>query len=755
MRLGQPIDIKLSTRYYQFNRSHAIRDVFDALVELITNSDDSYHRLSESIQHHRVSGSVLIEYLSSKNQSELIIHDRAEGMTLDEMRERLGDVGTRRSISGDRGFMARGAKDCTELGSLTFESVKNNRYYMCKLTATPQFIPLENGKKATKEIREKLRVFRGNGSAVTLKIDQQHRVPRFDTLLRDLPWHFALRDILSDESSTKVLLKNLNKPNNSREKVIYRNPVGELVVDETYVVPGYETEARLKIFKSSEAFEDSRDRFRKSGLLIKGKRAIHECSLLSQEFERDHLGRKYFGRIECPHIDILLREYDDRREENEPHPETNPVLLIDPNRQHGLVREHPFTKSLFLTPSERLRTLIASEREAEKSKKREVATKETKNRLDRLAKKASDFLKQQLDEQELSPGEGVDQNAFEHGTLIFPTYLNITLGQVRTLTYYVKRAMLDETTDHCLAIAESDDPALTVLNDDFEIRPHRSKTDRLYGTFQVRGEALRDSVIIRVNCNRLPESQAIASVVASGNQDHIFDQPLEFEHGEYQVREASKRSLVLYAKCPEVVSEPTLVSVNSSDSVAVPIRGLCTLVPVAGSNYATGTVSVQGRKLYAKSQVSAVVNNRETVSIVKVVQKPPEAGVPIRIELRPEDYGNFRARWADHEGKPNLLLVSARHRSLSRYLGPDPDFEGQNSAHFRVILAEIVAESVCRKSLTLEAKERTWEFRWADLKDDSAIADDILAAFHKRFRDFVTDAHRIMLSESEIKKIES
>jgi hypothetical protein len=175
---------------------------------------------------------------------------------------------------------------------------------------------------------------------------------------------------------------------------------------------------------------------------------------------------------------------------------------------------------------------------------------------------------------------------------------------------------------------------------------------------------------------------------------------------------------------------------------------------VAGSNYATGTVIVQGRKLHAKSEVHASVNNREATTNVKVVQKPPESGIPISIELRPEDYGNFRARWADHEGKPNLLLVSARHKSLSRYLGPEPDFEGQNSPHFRVILAEIVAESVCRKSLTLEAKERTWEFRWADLRDDSEIADTVLAAFHQRFRDFVTDAHRIMLSDAEVKKIE-
>ena len=752
MKVGQPIDIKLSNRYYQFNRSHAMRDVFDALVELITNCDDSYHRLSENRRKHQDGGPVLIEYLGAKDQSRLIIHDRAEGMTLDEMCERLGDVGTRRSSRGDRGFMARGAKDCTELGSMTYESVKNDRYYKCELTTTPQFIPWEKGKRATKEIRARLHIERGNGSVVTFQIDQRNRIPRFDTILRDLPWHFALRDILSEDSPSKVLLKNLNRHNSGREKLSYRNPEAELVIDEHYGVPGYETEARLKIYMSPEAFEDPSERFRRSGLLIKGERAIHECSLLSPEFDRDPLGKKYFGRIECPYIDILLREYDDRRERDEKHPETNPVLLIDPNRQHGLVRDHPFTKSLFLVPSERLRALIAAEREAEKSKSREVATKETKDRLDRLAKRASNYLKQQLDEQELSQGEDVDQNAFKQGTLIFPTYLNVTVSQERTLTYYVNSALLDETKNQHIAVAESEDPALTVVDANFEIRPHRNRTDRFFGTFRVRGEALKDSAIIRVNCNRIPEAQAVASVVESGTQDHAFEQPLEFEHKEYRVREASKKSLEIFAKYPEVVAEPTGVSVLSSDSVAVPIRGTCTLVPVAGSNYATGRVTVQGRKLHAKSQVRASVNNRETDTIVKVVQKPTESGNPIKIELRPEDYGNFRARWADHEGKPNLLLVSAHHKSLSRYLGPEPNFEGQNSAHFRVILAEIVAESVCRKSLTLEAKERTWEFRWADLKDDSEIADTVLAAFHQRFRDFVTDAHRIMLSDSEVRK---
>ncbi len=260
-------------------------------------------------------------------------------------------------------------------------------------------------------------------------------------------------------------------------------------------------------------------------------------------------------------------------------------------------------------------------------------------------------------------------------------------------------------------------------------------------------------MIIRATCGSLPNAEAVASVVETKIEERLFDQPVEFEHDEYRVREGSRKTLELFAKYPEVVAEPTQVALTTSDGAGVPIRGGCQLVPVVGSNYARGGVVVQGRKLNAKAEINASVNGRGTATKVKVVQRPPETTIPIKIELRDEDYGNFRAKWADHEGKPHLLLVSARHKSLSRYLGPAPDYEGQDAAHFRVLLAEIVAESVCRKSLTLESKERTWEFRWADLKEDYLIADDVLAKLQQRIRDFVADAHAIMLSDAEVRKI--
>jgi len=123
-----------------------------------------------------------------------------------------------------------------------------------------------------------------------------------------------LRDILSEHSPTRVLVKNLNNPRVKPEKIVYRHPEGELVCDEKFEVPGYQNAiAKLKIWKHPETFEDPPDKsFRRSGLIIKGERAIHEYSLLYPGFEKDQFALRYFGRLECDYIDTLLNEFDER-----------------------------------------------------------------------------------------------------------------------------------------------------------------------------------------------------------------------------------------------------------------------------------------------------------------------------------------------------------------------------------------------------------------------------------------------------------
>src|SRR5439155_15820028 len=138
-----------------------------------------------------------------KEKTNIRVHDRAEGMSLQEMREKLAEVGTKRSEKGDPGFMSRGLKDCTALGNVTVESNKNDRYYKCQLTTKCQFIALDE-RKESPEIRKELSIPRGNGTVVSLELTSDQRMPRFDSLERDLPWHYALRDIFSPTSATEV-----------------------------------------------------------------------------------------------------------------------------------------------------------------------------------------------------------------------------------------------------------------------------------------------------------------------------------------------------------------------------------------------------------------------------------------------------------------------------------------------------------------------------------------------------------------------
>jgi len=752
MKLGFPIDIKITLRHFDFSRQLAVKDIYDALVELITNSDDSYHRLYNKQLRNEDGGSILIEICKQRKGegSFIIIHDKAEGMTLETMSEKFSEVGGRRNEDGDRGFMGRGAKDCTVLGGMIIESIKEGKYYKCELTTKPQFIPWENGKSVNKEIRKRLGIERGNGTVIKLQIESQHRIPHVETIMRDLPWHYALRDILSEHSPTKLLIRNLNHPEMKTEKILYRQPVAELVCNDSFIVPSYPgVKAELKIWKTNEPFEDPIGRFRRSGLLIKSGRAIHECTLLYQGLEKEPYAKRYFGKLECYFIDQLLYDYDKRRDNNEPHPPENPSLLIDPNRQGGLRKDHPFTEALFKIPSERLRQLIEKDKEQDKGTLKEISSRETQKRLDQLAKEANEFLTQQVEDlEELTIDDEVDQDSFSRkGVLIFPTYLNIAIGQIRSLTFYVDRSIFDK--EGCKVTVTSDDPAVSVLDAPFKLRLHPKRKDRLIGIFRIRGESLKESVCLQTKNSGVPEAEAMVKVIENKIEEHEFGTSLEFEHKLYQVREASSKTLRLFAKYPELVTQDTIINVVSSDSGSILIKGRCYIVPVEGSNYAIGEVVVQGRRLQGKAiEITASMNGDKAITKVKVTQKD-KSGVPLKINIVSKSLGIYRAAWSVQ--KPNLLEISAIHDSIKRYLGPAPDYSGQDKPYFRVLLAEIIAESVCRKALELEVKTKPWEFK-DDFtgEDPNVVVNTVLSHLQRRMRDFVAIAHNAMLGKAEI-----
>jgi hypothetical protein len=253
VELGTPIDLDMSARYFTFNRQYAVKDVIDGLVELITNSDDSYHRLYRAGQRTEDGGPILIQLFAQRGgkTSELQVRDRAEGMALQEMVAKLGTIGERASENGDRGFMARGARDCTELGEMYIESIKGDRYYACRLTTNAQLIPEADGNLVDNVTRQRLGIRqRENGTVITVTVAPHHHMPRLSSLVRDLPWHFALRHILAEDSDTRVMVTNANRPDDDPQCIVYRCPEGELVVDTEYEVAGYDgATAHLKVWR--------------------------------------------------------------------------------------------------------------------------------------------------------------------------------------------------------------------------------------------------------------------------------------------------------------------------------------------------------------------------------------------------------------------------------------------------------------------------------------------------------------------------
>src|SRR5512134_3159305 len=117
------------------------KDVLRALVEVITNCNDSYSRLESRGQ--QVSGDIIIEVQRKHKNSVIRVRDRAEGMNDARMDKVVGTYGEATSgIKEDqhvRGMWGRGLKDAIfGLGHGSVRSIQDDSFYSSSLL-------LENG----------------------------------------------------------------------------------------------------------------------------------------------------------------------------------------------------------------------------------------------------------------------------------------------------------------------------------------------------------------------------------------------------------------------------------------------------------------------------------------------------------------------------------------------------------------------------------------------------------------------------------
>jgi len=709
-------------------------DIVRGIIELITNSDDSYASLGDRQKQQKIS----VEVEHRRGQPwRVIVRDRAAGMTAKQMIERITRLGGRTSgfERGEsmRGNLGRGAKDVAAFGDVSFMSIKRGRYAELILRSTGDW-ELAADRKATREDRKRLGVPRGSGTTVEINAMPTIRCPRHETLRRKLSTHFQLRDILSDPMR-RVELCNLN--DGTRDLLIYQYPDLPVVFDGNLEVDGYpDATAHLVVYRHPSRFDEGAyDPGRQIGILIKGGRAIYDNTLF--KFENNIHAGWFTGKLVCPYIDKLAREHDNRLEANEAPSASNPIPIISRHRE-GLNASHPFVKALYASAEAVLSELIAAEEDRAKQEIETLENDRTRADLDKLAKEVAKLISEELREIEAEelPGDEAGQPPL---LAIVPEVAFAYIGEDRTLTVAARNENISIGDE--VAISLDPEGVVELLTPMVSLRAHKRREDVLVGQIRLRPMLEGESTLVTAVC----EGRSADSIVEVRPPREVVEEEIEppdtltFSRPSYRIGWHKTKDLQLEAPAAVVAEFGEHAKIASSDPGVVIRTPLVRLEYDDSVEFYRAKVRVEARTLDATSVITADLGGLTATAQVKVTRK--EEGTAIRIRIEPKSFGIWRAIMETEEdgagAKTTVIKIAGRHPAIRPVLGES--FQGQDTPLCRALIAEIVADIASRHVVT-----KLYRLRSGTEEFD---ADRIYREHYKRVQRFLPRFQRLLVGK--------
>lgn len=707
-------------RYLQQNARFAIRDIYDAIIELVTNSDDAYAKTG-------VSGQIEIEIERRRkgNTSLLRVRDFGPGLSSHDMDVKLSHLGNRHDSgladgADVRGTNSRGAKDVAALGMVTFESiVADGRYAYCQITPRFEFVgPIDC--QADTHARRKVNIPQGTGTLVSIELDPSVLIPQHDTLAKNLSLLVPLRGILSDHDR-QIVLRDLRQ---SREdQVRYHAPEGTERVSESIAIPGY-PEARAKlVIKRAKKPLDNKGKFRQGGILVKSRRAIHQATFFDPQLDHDSHAAYFFGTLRCEYIDDLWNDFDARQEKDEPLDPKNPCPIIDPNRQGGLRPEHPFYKALQREALKRLRPLVEEEREREAARRAQVENDQTRRQLDELEKLATKFMEDHQEDED-SRDNPTDQ---EGGRKLLdytlnPPFAQIVVNQRQRFWLNANQEKYPELAVGSTAQLECESEAIGCVRPVCLFEQHPTRQGALRCLWEIIGKQPSKATGIIVRAGAIAADAAI-EVLASERDKYADLAMFQFERSRYFAKPGIRKPVRVIAPHPGIICSPTVVQI-ACDNDLVKIEGDRVAHPRTNLGIAECRFHVTLPEPDMKVRLHAEIPGHRAETEV-IVSK--SKGTAIKINIEDGDFGNQRAIW---QKDGSTLDIAARHPSVRRYLGPQSQgFPGQDKPQFKVLLAEIVAFAVSERILSRNIMFNPDEYRGDDFDAYMARRDELVTKF--------------------------
>lgn len=334
--------VTLGERIYRYIRQFSVKNHLDATIEFITNSFDAYQKTD--IQYRLMD----IEY---HYPNQLIFRDHATGLSGNQMIDCFLQVGNYTNHEQSRGFFSRGAKDCSAIGDLTFESIFDNKYSKLVLNSEAYGELVINDIDVNDEIRNRLKM---SQSGLQVTLDLLANFQKFDSndYTKSIVKLSQLREIFSNKRN-QINYKFYNEHNELANEcsLFYKYPDGQLLLDLEYQIPQYPNyNARFVVYKSSKPIEQpNKENMMEFGFIIKDNTSVYESSTLGDRFRWNPFMPYVFGYIHCDGIHQLLLDFDKNGSQY-----LNPFPIIDPSRLSGLNKDHPFIKSMLSIPLVRL-----------------------------------------------------------------------------------------------------------------------------------------------------------------------------------------------------------------------------------------------------------------------------------------------------------------------------------------------------------------------------------------------------------------
>jgi hypothetical protein len=366
--------------------SRRFASIEKAIVELITNSDDSYSRL----EHHDlpVSGKIIISYERHQNGAVLTVSDQAEGMAFPTLHSILSYGGAHsqmaRGEASGRGYFGRGLKQAIYgLGHGWIESLYKGRYSRVDLFHAENgaylFDDWDLDRAAEEKDYKSMRIPQeGNGTQVTIVIENpQTNVPYFSSLVTAVVNNIYLRDILRRR---QVEILNLNQAKSKVTSLLlrYEEPESEILIGpevyETFSYEGKNYPFSLTLKKALNTDLVLKGDERTNGLLVISGTAVFDCQFFQYE---NQLGTEYlFGTVNCPGLAEMLAK-------------GNPVIS---DEREGLNLKQPFVASFADAVSKKISDYIKREQirlshvdHATTSKRTQIMIENVLQRMNKIA----------------------------------------------------------------------------------------------------------------------------------------------------------------------------------------------------------------------------------------------------------------------------------------------------------------------------------------------------------------------------------